>query len=421
MDERRASSWALATLGVAAALAPRDAPAQAATAGPSASSGNGDGRGVTVRLGEQLSREDNLYRLPDGTDPSLVLGPGATRDDSINTTSLALDGRWMQARQDVALDAALAANRFAENSDLNYTSGHAALDWSWRAGGKLSGLLEARHEQTLASFANTRSLEKDVFTTSGYRGELRFDVGPRWRVIGGERTASTEHENEERRGDDAELSDTSLGVEYHTPRQSSLAWELKRSRATYPLAATVAGGGSASDYEDRRATMSLGYEPAPKVVLEASGGYVERTYLHSQGGDFSGGVWSVAVRWTPTTKVQLSLEGWRDLKAYLDAESNHFVATGEALAAAWLPTDSIAVSVQISREDQDYIGAAQDPLLQLFGAREDKPTTASATLTYKLRDRATFNVSFRSESRESNALRFDYDAATATVGAEVKF
>jgi exopolysaccharide biosynthesis operon protein EpsL len=421
MHERRASSWALVALAVAAALTPRVTPAQAPGAAAPAGAAGGNDRRVAVRLGEQVARDDNLYRLPDAADPSLVLGPDASRDDSIHTTSLALLGRWMQARQEVVLDAALAANRFAENADLDYTSGHGALDWSWEAGRKWSGLLEARYEQTLASFANTRSLEKDVFTTGGYRGELNFEIGPRWRVIGGEHVARTQHDNENRRGDDADLEDTSLGVEYRTPRGSSLGWEYKRSSATYPLAVIAGAGGSASDYEDQRATMKLGYEPTEKVALKATFGYVERAYLHAEGGDFSGDVWSLAVQWTPTTKVQLAVESWRDLKAYLDAESNHFVSTGESLVAAWLPVAAIAVSVQISHEEQDYIGAGQDPLLLLLGSREDKPTTESVTVTYKLRDRATFNVSYRSEARESNTLRFDYDAATVSVGAEVKF
>jgi hypothetical protein len=406
---------AICALAAAAALVPAAARAQGAGAAAR------DDSTVVVRLGEEITREDNLYRLPDGVDTSPVLGPGASRDDSIGTTSLALLGHWMQARQDLVLDVALAANRFAENTDLDYTSGHGAIDWNWQLGRSWAGLFEARHEQTLASFANTRSLEKDVFTTNGYRGELRFDVGPRWRAIGGARVATTEHENEARRGDDADLEDTSLGAEYHTPRDSSLGWEYRRSRATYPSATLVAGGGSASDYEDRRAAMSLGYSPSEKVALKASVGYVERTYLHAEGGDFSGDVWSVALRWMPAAKVQLSVEGWRDLKAYLDAESNHFVSNGESVAAAWLPVDSIAVSLQVSREDQLYIGAAQNPLLALLPAREDEPTTERLSVTYKLRERATFSVSYRSEARESNTLRFDYDAAALTVGAEVKF
>jgi hypothetical protein len=414
MDERTFPRPACAALVIAAAALPLPASAQT----PPAGAASDDDRRVVVRLGEQVTQEDNLYRLPDGVDPALLLGPDASRDDSIRTTSLALLGRWTPAQQDVALDAALAANRFAENSDLDYTSGHAALDWNWRLGGKWSGLLEAREEQTLASFANTRSLEKDVFTTSGYRGELRFDVGPRWRAIAGARTATTEHEAEERRGDDADLTDASIGVEYHTPRLSSLAWEYKRSHAAYPSGVVVIPGGSASDYEDQRATVSIGYVASAEVALKASFGYVVRAYPYATRGDFSGDVWNAAVQWSPATKVQLAVEGWRDLKAYIDAESDHFVTTGEAVAVTWLPIDPIAVSFQVSREDQSYLGVIEDPLLP---AREDRPTTAGVKVTYKLRDRALFNVSYHSETRQSNTFRFDYDAAEISVGAEVKF
>jgi len=414
MDEKTLSSGALAALVVAAIVQPGAARAQA----PAAGAPGDDDRRVVVRLGEQITREDNLYRLPDGVDPSLVLGPDASRDDSVRATSLALLGRWTPAQQEVVLDAALAANRFAENTDLDYTSGHGALDWNWRLGSQWSGLLEAREEQTLASFANTRSLEKDVFTTSGYRGEARFDVGPRWRAIGTARVATTAHDSEERRGDDADLRDASIGVEYHTPRLSSLGWEYRRARATYPSGVVVIPGGAASDYDDQRMNMTLGYVPSPKVALKASVGYVVRAYPYAGRGDFSGNLWNAALQWRPVTKLQLAIEGWRDLKAYIDAESDHFVTTGQALALTWTPVDPIGVSLQVAHEDQHYIGVVLDPLLP---DREDKPTTASLRLTYKLRDRAIFNVSYRSEARDSNAFRFDYDAAAVSVGAEVKF
>jgi hypothetical protein len=200
-----------------------------------------------------------------------------------------------------------------------------------------------------------------------------------------------------------------------------LGWEYRRSRATYASAPAVGGGGSASDYEDRRAAMRLGYAVSARVVLKGSVGYVERRYLHAQGGDFSGDVWSVALQWMPAAKVQLAVESWRDLKAYLDAESSHFVSTGESLIAAWLPVSAIEVALRASREDQVYLGAPQDPLLALLPPREDEPTTESVTVTYKLRERATFNVSYRNEARASNTFRFDYDATAISVGAEVKF
>jgi hypothetical protein len=257
-----------------------------------------------------------------------------------------------------------------------------------------------------------------LFTTGGYRGELKFDVGPRWRAIGGARVATTEHESEERRGDDADLEDASVGVEYHTPRLSSLGWEYRRARATYPSGIVVIPGGAASDYEDQRANITLAYVASGKVSLKASIGYVVRAYPYAVRGDFAGDVWNAAVQWSPVTKVQLAFEGWRDLKAYVDAESDHFVTTGEALVVTWTPVDPLDVSFQVSHEDQRYIGVLDDPLLP---AREDTPTTGSVRLTYALRQRAAFAFTYRTETRASNRPRFDYDAPALILGCEVKF
>ena len=44
-------------------------------------------------------------------------------------------------------------------------------------------------------------------------------------------------------------------------------------------------------------------------------------------------------------------------------------------------------------------------------------TTESVTMTYKLRERATFNVSYRNETRESNTFRFDTTLPRSASGA----
>jgi hypothetical protein len=133
-------------------------------------------------------------------------------------------------------------------------------------------------------------------------------------------------------------------------------------------------------------------------------------------------VWSAALQWSPTESTQIVLQRFRELKAHLDAESDHFVATGEGVQATWFPIAKIGLSLLVSREDQRYIGAdAETDFDELVDARRDKPLSGSFRLTYTPRERASFEVSYRQETRESNRLRFDYDAAAVTVAGELKF
>jgi hypothetical protein len=405
--DNRIFGWAWIAGALAAAFCPRTIAAAEA-----------DQRNVSVRLGERLTREDNLYRLPDGVDPADLMGPDARRADVVNSTSVALAGRWAQGEQEVALDTSVAANRFAHNSDLDNTSGRGTLDWNWRLGSRWSGQSGGRRERTLAGFANTLSLEKDLIDTTLYHVDTRFAAGARWRALASARESATSHDNEARLRDDVEIRSGALGLEYHTPREDSLAIEFRRARATFPAQTLALGAGSASDYEERGAGLNLGYVLTDEVLFKASVGRVEREYALARRGDFAGDVWSAELQWSPTESTRIVLRRWRELKAHLDAESDHFMSTGEGIVATWLPVAKVALSLQLSRDQQRYIGADVDELVE---PRHDTPTSGSFRVTYTPRERASFEVSYRQETRESNRFRFDYDAAAVTLGGEVKF
>jgi hypothetical protein len=403
---KRHLAWASVLGSLAVALCPR----------PSAAAD--DERNVSVRLGERLTREDNLYRLPAGIDPSDLLGPSARREDVVNSTSVALAARWAQGEQQIALDTSVAANRFADNADLDNTSGRGALDWNWRLGSRWSGQTGGRRERTLAGFANTLSLEKDLIDTTTYHVDTRFAAGARWRALGSARESSTRHDNAARLRSDVEIRSGAVGLEYHTPREDSLGMELRRTRATFPAQALLLGGGSASDYEERGASLNLNYVLTDEVLFKASVGRVERLYALAPRGDFSGDVWSAQLQWSPTETAQIVFKRWRELKAHLDAESDHFVSTGEGIVATWLPVDKVALSLQVLRDEQRYIGADVEELAE---RRHDTPTASSFRFVYTPRERASFEVSYGHETRESNRFRFDYNAASVTIGGELKF
>jgi hypothetical protein len=376
-------------------------------------------RNVHVRVGKRLTREDNLYRLPTGIEAQDLLGAEARSDDLVNSTSVALAGRWVHDDQEVVLDAAAAANRFADNGNLDNTSGSALLDWNWRLGSRWSGKTGGRRERALASFANTLSLDKDLLDTTSYHVDTRFAAGARWSALASARESTTSHDSEARRRDDVEIRSGAVGLEYRTPRENHLGLEYRQTRAEYPAQALVLGTGSASDYEERGANATLGYVLTDKVLLKASVGHVERTYELASRGDFSGEVWSAGLTWLPTESTQIALRRYRELKAHLDVESDHFVATGESVVATWMPIEKIGLSLQLSREEQRYIGAADDVLVG--PARYDTPLLGSVRFTYTPGERTSLEVAYRDETRDSNRPRFDYDAAAVSIAGEFRF
>lgn len=407
MLERRSFRWAFVVAAACLAAAP---PTQGQV-------DDASNRNVRVHIGERLTRDDNLYRLPEGIDPAILLGPSARRDDRIASTFVDMDGRWRRGEQELVLDTLVTAHRFNDNADLDNTSGEADLTWNWRVGSRWSGQAGGRRKRTLASFANTTSLDKDLVDTTTYHGRARFDVGPRWRATLNARQAATAHSNSARRNNDGEIRAGAVGLEYHTPSANSIGWEYSYARAAFMTPVGSNGAGSVSDYEERAASVNLRYVLSSRLVFDGSVGHTDRSYPRAAD-DFSGGVWRAALQWSPTGKTRVTLQRWRELKAHVDAESDAFVSTGTGLAAAWSPLDTIDIVLQLSREEQRYIGAA-DTLVE--AARFDTPRTRSLSFSYEPTERVSFDLAYRRETRESNRFRFDYDAESLSIGGEIRF
>jgi hypothetical protein len=347
-----------------------------------------------------------------------VLGGTTTqRGDDVSSATVGVAGRWQAAAQEFVLDATAASNRFARNEAFDYVAASAALDWNWRLAERWSGRVGAGTDRSLASFANTESLEKDVRDADSYYGDVRMSFASRWAAFVRGRSVTTTHDNEIRQRDDVEQEEASVGLEYRTPRASRVEWGVRESRARYAPDTFAGGTGSPSDYDEDGARVVLGYPVSDSVALETNVGYVRRDYLYSERGSFSGRVWSAGVKWSPTNAWQLTFDRFHDIKAHLDAEADHFLATGESLALTWLPLAELRVGVKATREEQRYIGT--DPLAG--PPRQDEPITGSVVVTYAPFERASFELAARSEERASTNGRFDYDSSAISLAAEVRF
>jgi hypothetical protein len=319
----------------------------------------------------------------------------------------------------LVLDTTLSAQRYTYNDDLDHTAGRGRLDWTWQAGSRWFGELGTRRERALGGFANTRSLERDLFDTSTHTGALSLALGPRWQLSARASEAATVHETVARQRDDAEIGTRGAALELRTDRETRLTFEYRLANAVFPRAATQNGSGSASDYDEATASFGLGYALTEKMRFEGSVGRVARTYPLADRGNFAGDVWSAGLTWAATLRSRFMLRQWRELKAHLDAEADHFVSTGASLTATWPLLGNLDVALQVSNEDQAYIGS--DALTLFAAARNDAVSARSIALEYAPGERAVCSVAYRRESRESDRLLFGYDARSASLACSLRF
>jgi hypothetical protein len=374
----------------------------------------------SLSLSELITRDANLYRLPEELDAAAVIPGGkATRDDLISRTSAVVDGNWSLGKQDFLLNVAVDSNRYSDNTQLDNISGNGRADWNWQVGSDWSGQLGAGYGRSLAGFVNSRFFGKDVLESSDYHGALRYELTPHWSLIGKGRYAAGSHDTHARRADDFDSRSSTFGINYLTRRGDEMGLQYRRTTTRFPNEQPGGGLFTDRDYVDRAASFEMSYAFTVKTSFQGSLGYLWRHYPQSVIGDFAGPVWNAALRWEPRAKTRIEITQFQELTAYLDAESNHFEARGTRLSVAWLPTGKITMSFDAAREHHDYTGF--DPEALAGPGRRDRLVSWQAGLRYTPVQKLAFDVNYRFEQRDTNRLLYAYDDRVISAGLTLIF
>lgn len=382
-----------------------------------------------LQLSHAMTRDSNLYRLPDGLDAS-ALSPdsNASRDDVVSRTSAALDAGWEMGLQSFALNVNVDDNRYADNESLDNTSGNGRADWNWRFGHRWTGQLGGGYGRSLSGFVNSRFLGRDVLESTDYHGAARYQLTPHWSLNAKGRVAEGSHDAVARQQDDFDSNSRAFSLDYQTLRGDSFGLEYRRTGTSFPNERPppdfiVAPLFQSRRYVDREANFNARYAFTVKTSLQGSVGYVWRHYPEGVLGDFAGATWNAALLWEPRMKTRVTISQWQDLTAYLDSESNYFRSRGTRVTVAWLPSQRLTFAFDLSDERHDYegfdsgfnLGALTDP------ARRDTLQAARVSATWIPRQRLAFDASWGLERRDSNRPLFDFDDRTASLGLRLIF
>ena len=363
--------------------------------------------------------DSNLYRLPTYiTDVATLISPNARRDDYISSVFAGIDGQWFLAQQQVGLNLSVSDNRFAYNKQLDNYSEKADLLWKWHLGSQFSGDAGGDFARSLASYAETLYLGRDVLNLSDYFADARYQIGPRWAVYGGIREAETTQSAVEEKFNDSRASTGKVGVELTTAVDNTVGFEYAYAYGHFPNGAFYFQGEPFDrDFNQSTANFLLKYALSDKTVINASAGYQKRDYIHEPIGGFSGAIWGVSLQWQPTDKTQIVFSGSRQLQVFLSSQSDYYVSTGGSISPVWAASEKLIFKLTVSSFDDKFISSTLTVLT--FGSRHDTVTTGLATINYFPMHNLVVNFSYTYLDRESNVALYKFDDKLAS--ASVKF
>jgi hypothetical protein len=358
-------------------------------------------------VADELSYDDNLFRVPDGMVASDL--PALTvksLDDYSNRASAGVHAHWDTGRQVIGIHLRVDDVRFNNNDDLNYTDGNGSVAWDWQAGKRWSGVFNAQYDRSMASFSNYRFFTQDLVDIFSYWAEARYRIGSRWRLLGAGSNSKTEHSAEARRFENFDSQTRRAGLEYHTPSDNVMALEYRYTDADFQGVDGLSGDFTRR-YRERVPGVRATYAFTGKTTFDGRFGYLERDYANPVAADLAGDIWNASLRWEPTAKTSFDFKWWHELKAYSDAESQYFVANGGSIGPTWAPTFKLALSLLLSLEDQNYVMAGvllPDPVPR----RRDRVEAAQISIDSLLSRSVTFKLLYRWVDHQSNRDLLSY-------------
>jgi exopolysaccharide biosynthesis operon protein EpsL len=374
-------------------------------------------RQFEVFVAAQTSYDDNLYRLPAYLATQLAdLDPNARRMDRIDVASLGLGYDWHPGVQTLKGNAGVAYNRFANNGFLNNTSRYAKLEWDWRVADRWSGKVGANYDRLLANFANNHFFQKDILQTSGYFGDIDWQVGAHLFLNANARRSSTTHSAQERVFEDYVANTGGTGVRYVTEAGDELGWDYRYTHGSYPHAPQLKGIPFDQKYDESTSGLHVKYLLTGKTEFEGSAGYLKRNYPVTNSGDFSGTVWRGAVTWAPGAKTQVVFSAWRQLTAYLDSQSDYFVSNGASIAPTWALSTRLSLALLYSHDRDRYIGTSPGAAtVPVPDARRETVRSGKFIATWAPAELLRITASYKFERRRSSVSLFTYDDNLTTI------
>jgi Putative beta-barrel porin 2 len=378
---------------------------------------------LTAYAGEQLTHDDNVYRLPapDITPPT---SSQYSRSDFIDTTSVGADGRLSASRESVEVQARLDDYFYLHNPHLDNVGKHLQGLGNWGFTHWWSGQVGASYDQVMAQFGNylqfgpNFGLPKDITTSRKYFASSELWLGYHWvlRANGVQRTSS----DVENKFDTFTGSTGSLNLEYDADSGLVAGGTFSYTNGRYEVPAELNGFEYNRNFQERSSMGVLHLPIGDRLELHADAGYVTHDYPQASNFNFRGGIWDAALSVQTSAKTTVLLSASRRLYAQIYADSEYFVAEDLGVIARWAPTAKLTAELKFSREKQDFIGPNPEADILIL-PKHNTLRYREANVAWSISRALQLIVSYNFDGRHSNVPQLTYDQSLLSATLQARF
>lgn len=358
------------------------------------------------------SHDANLFRLDDQA-PGLQ-GP---RGDDLTQTQYGVLFDLPISRQRLTGQIKQSRVKFAHYKELDYSGKDYLADLEWHIGNHLEGRAGGLYTQTLTSFSDFHSADRNlrVQRRAYVDGGWRFH--PSYRVRAAASSQKFSYDLPAQRFNDRTEDQADLGFDYLPSSGSRFGLQLSQIKAKYPNQRVTGVTGMDEGYTQNEVKANVYWLFSATSQFTMLAGWAERKHSHFLERDTSGLNGRAAMNWSMLRKLRMQASVWREFAPVESNWVNNSLNKGASFNTTWDATAKIAVNAAVRREKRDFStleGRMSLPELQ------DKTRNASLGVTYAPLRSVRLSGNLFHEVRSGNAST-NYRTHGAAVSASIQF
>lgn len=373
---------------------------------------------LKLKVETSLSFDNNLFRLPSGSDPLLTIGkPSAS--EQIGVTSLSLNFSTTLSLQRLDLAMTLVDYRYQSFDYLNYMSYNynAALRWSLTP--MLHGNLISERKETANSFSDYLGLKQsNLRTETSTRLDAVYEVDGPWRISAGVSQFSQHNQQALVAGGDYTSSTAEVGGGFVFGTGSNITFNQKSAKGQYLNRILVANSDIDTHFEQAISDLRLHWVLSDNSNADLYLSYISQTHPNFPQRNFSGLNSGASLNWILTGKSSLTLAQSREFSAYATTNTNYSQTDRLSLGPTWQIGPKSVMRLRQEWARINYLGSpsAVEP-----SQRSDSTRDTALSFYWQPYQRLSLNAAWQNATRASTQSGLDYESRQITVSAQYSY
>ena len=280
-------------------------------------------------VGLGYGHDDNLLRVPDGS-PAF--------DNRLGDSWYQLDAGLLfdhtYSRQRLSGHAKLSKVKFNHFKQLDYDGHDVEGTWNWQIGNHIDGKLGGIYNQSLASYNDLRSDERNLRRQRSSFFDGGWRLHPSYRLRAAASQDKFSYDLAAQRTNDRTEDAYEAGFDYLPASGSEIGLVLRKVKGKYPNRRAVGQQLINDDYDQDEFKARVLWIAGGSTTVQALGGWVKRRQ-RSLGDDTSGFNGRISAAYKRSGALSYNAALWRDFAPIESTVLNYTLNRGASVGVAW--------------------------------------------------------------------------------------